>query len=352
MGLGVEIAINGIPQLDLTQVLQVEVYEHVGRPATYRLMYDVDILDGDFPLLVDSRLQPGSVVSISVPVGLSKECLIKGPVHGHHVQMIDGGAGSRLAVKGSDSSIVMDREVRTVQWKDVTVSHVVTQILSRYGFAAQVTSTQEQYLTNKHSLIQRDSDLRFVHRVARRQGFLFWLRCNPLGLETAHFAPPPVDGIPDTDLTINQTDSVLDSFDITWDVERPTQVVGQQLDLNTLTSMTGDTSSSSIQTLGSLSLSQIAGAIRNIHLSAPTDDAGSLQARGKSLLTEAGWFLKATCRLSLHQVSRPIRAHTLVTVSGAGSRYSGSYFVAGVRHVIDAAAHVMELTLLRNGWSA
>ena len=59
-----------------------------------------------------------------------------------------------------------------------------------------------------------------------------------------------------------------------------------------------------------------------------------------------------TCQASVHNVGIPVRAHTLVNLRGAGSRHSGKYFVAGVRHVIDAAAHTMEITLVRNGWLA
>jgi hypothetical protein len=39
-------------------------------------------------------------------------------------------------------------------------------------------------------------------------------------------------------------------------------------------------------------------------------------------------------------------------MAGAGSRYSGAYYVNGVKHIIDAAAHVMELELARNAWGA
>ncbi len=45
-----------------------------------------------------------------------------------------------------------------------------------------------------------------------------------------------------------------------------------------------------------------------------------------------------------------MRAHTVVEVNGAGTRHSGKYFVAGVRHTIDSESYLMELELLRNAW--
>ena len=43
-------------------------------------------------------------------------------------------------------------------------------------------------------------------------------------------------------------------------------------------------------------------------------------------------------------------AFDLLELDGAGSRHSGNYLVAGVRHTIDAGGHRMELELLRNAW--
>ena len=42
--------------------------------------------------------------------------------------------------------------------------------------------------------------------------------------------------------------------------------------------------------------------------------------------------------------------HTIVEVQGAGNRYSGKYYVTGVKHIIDASAYKMELELARNAW--
>ena len=87
-----------------------------------------------------------------------------------------------------------------------------------------------------------------------------------------------------------------------------------------------------------------------MHLFAPVDDAGDLQARGAGLLVEADWFIQATCQTSLESLGGLVRAHTVVEVRGAGSRHSGKYFVAAVRHTIDSTAHKMDVTLVRNGW--
>jgi hypothetical protein len=350
MGLGAAIAVNGTAEEDLAEAVLIEVSERSGEATSYRIDYNLDIRDGDLPLLVDGRLDPGSEFSILVPTESEVHCLVKGPVHGQQIRLKHGGAGSMLTVIGSDTSMVMDHETRTIQWDDVTDSDAVTSILANYGYTLDVEATSAGHFTDKHALIQRDSDLRFVNRLARRSGYLFWVTCDASGVETAHFKRPPLEGQPDTELIINLDSPTIESFDITWDVERPTSVIGLQLDLNSLSDIDGGVAVSPQTVLGDQGLQAITGDARSVHVLAPADDAGNLQARGNGLLTESDWFIRATCETTLHALGGLVRVHTLVNVRGAGSRYSGTYFVSAVRHLIDAAAHRMEVTLLRNGW--
>lgn len=350
MGLGIAIAVNGQPDAELAQATTVQVHERMGAATAYRLRYDVDIGGGDLPLLVDSRLGPGSELSVLVPVEGATHCLVKGPVRGQEIHLAHGGEGSWVSVIGSDTTVVMDRETRSTVWADVTDSDAVTSILSSYGYTPDVASTSAGHYEDKHVLIQRDSDLRFVRRLARRYGCLFWVTCDGLGIETAHFQRPPLDGSAAAELVINLDSHVLETLDIHWDVERPTSVAGGQLDLNSGQALDGAVSSTPQTILGAQSLAAITGDTRSVNLLAPADDVGDLQARGEGLLIESDWFIRASCGTTLHELGALVRAHTVVELRGAGSRHSGRYFVAGVLHEIDATAHRMNLTLVRNGW--
>ena len=350
MGLEIAIAVDGQADEELAQATEVEVYECMGEATTYRLRYDLDISEGDLPLLVDGRLDPGSELSVLVPLSDTTHCLVKGPVHGQQIHLQHGGPGSWLDVLGSDTSVAMDRETRTAIWADVTDGDAVSSILANYGYTPDVETTSAGHYEDKHALVQRDSDLRFVRRLARRNGFLFWVTCDAQGVETAHFTRPPLDGQAEAELVINLASPSIQVLDIAWDVERPTAVVGAQLDLNTKETLDGDVAVTPQTILGQQSLQTITGDTRSVHLLAPVDDAGDLQARGEGVLIESDWFIRATCRTSLDTLGELVRAHTVVEVQGAGSRHSGNYFVAAVRHTIDAATHKMDLTLIRNGW--
>jgi phage protein D len=352
MGLGIAIAVGGSPDQELAGAVWVEVHERMGEMTTYRIRYDIDISEGDLPMLVDGRTDAGSELAVIAPVDGKNNYLVKGPVTGQQIHLEHGGAGSFVEVSGSDTSIAMDRETKTTLWSDVTDSDAVTAIVAQYGYVPDVDSTDAGHYETRHTMVQRDTDLQFVRRLARRNGFIFWITCDGLGIETAHFKRPPVDGGAEGELIINLESNTLSTLDINWDSERPTSVVAAQLDLNDKSDIDGDVSKSPLRSLGEKALDEIATETRSIHIAAAVDGAGDLQSRGEGALIEAGWFIRATCQTTIFALKTLVRAHTVINLRGAGSRFSGKYFVSGVRHTIDAAEHRMDVELIRNGWGA
>lgn len=350
MGLGIAIEVGGSSDAELAGATWVEVTEQMGETTTYRIRYDFDVADGDFPLLADSRTDPGSELTIVELAGSTNHCLVKGPVTAQRIHLAHGGTGSWVEVHGADNSIRMDRESKAAIWSDISDSDAVNSILSSYGFTPDITPTDAQHMETKHTLIQRDTDLQFVHRQARRNGFLFWITCDAGGNETAHFRRPQLDGNDGPDLLVNQENNNLQWFDLDWNVETPTSAVAADVDLNDASDLDGSVSESPLDSLGSQSLAEIVTDIRSLHLAVPSDTAGDLQSRSSGALIEAGWFIRGRCQTTLTALQNLVRAGTVVNVSGLGSRHSGKYFVASVRHTIDQSEHRMDIELVRNAW--
>lgn len=345
------VKVKGKVDQEIGNTESTEVTERAGQATTYRFKYEVDISKGDLPLLVDQRFDPGSELSVLVPVKNSIHCLVKGPVHGQQIHLAHGGAGSWLEVRGSDTSVVMDRETRSKVWSNVKDSDVVQAILSNYGYVPDVQATPAGHYEKKHTLIQRESDLGFIRRLARRNGCHFWISCNELGVETAHFKRPRLEAQPVAELVINLAKNSLNTLGIEWDVEQPTSIAGRQLDLNGKTNLDVTVAQTPQPILGDQGLQAITGDTRSVHLSAPADDAGDLQARGEAALIEADWFIRANCQTTLEELGVLVRPHNVVEIKGAGSRHSGKYYVTAVHHVITSVAHRMEMELIRNGWN-
>lgn len=352
MGLGIAIAVGGSPDEEVSDAVWVEVHERMGEMTTYRIRYGFDIVEGDFPALIDPRLDAGSELAVIAPLDDKNHYLVKGPVIAQQIHFEHGGGGSYLEVQGSDTLVAMDREIKSESWQDLTDSDVVSAILSQYGYTPDVATTDAGHFETKHSLVQCDSDLRFVRRLARRNGFLFWISCDENGVETAHFKRPVLDGEPMVNIDINLGTNHIGALDISWDVERPTSVVAAQLNLNDKSTIDGNLAQSPLLPLGTDGLDVITGDVRSLHFVAPVDDAGDLQARSAGALIEAGWFIRAQCETSMNALGAIVRAHTLVNLRGIGTRHSGKYYVAAVRHVIDPSAHKMEIELIRNGWGS
>ncbi len=354
MGLGISIRLDGAPNDTLASAASVEVTERVALPTSYRIGYALDTVDGDFPLLTEDAFSPGSEISILVPTSDgATNCLVKGPAYGQEIHFEHGGSGSLLTVIGSDSLIKLDREDKVVQWSDVTDSDAVTAILGQYELAPDTDTTSAGHLEMKHTLIQRETDLAFIRRLARRNGYCFWVTCDDLGIETAHFRRPDLGGDGEVDLIINLNDPKpnVTCLDLSWDIERPTSATGSELDLTDKSDISGDVDRSPLAALGGTTLADIATDARVVHVRAPVDDAGDLQSRSEAALIDASFFLRAKGTTTLSSLGKVIRAHTLVNLRGVGARHSGVWFCNAVRHTIDASEHKMEFELMRNGWA-
>lgn len=353
MSQGFDILPNAVPDPTLPVPGKVEVVEAVGAWTTYRLSYGLNIQDGDLPLLNDARLGPESELAVRVPNGDAVEILVNGPVIEQRIDLVTGGEGSFVHVGGADKTVAMARESRIKVWPTTTDAAALLEILGTHALTPDVSlPTSVAHDETRNALTQREPDLAFVRRIARRNGCWFWLSYDPLlGLATAHIKRPPVDGTPAATLVLNGEGRNLETASIAWNTERATSVASTTLDVRTLEDMNGDVERSPLTGLASLALSEIAPAVRRSRLSLPVDDAGDLIVRGEAALIESGWFVSATVTAKYSVLRKVLRAHTLVELGGVGSRHSGKYLVERVEHRIDADDHVMHARLIRNGWN-
>ncbi|MCP5060079.1 MAG: hypothetical protein GY937_25535 [bacterium] len=338
---------------EITGATVVEVTERLGEPTLFSLQYAVTPAGGDLTWLSDGRLSPGTTLSMRAPSPEGEVCLVKGPVTGQRIHLLHGGAGSTLEVLGADTSMTMDRETKTVAHLEVTDSDVASLVLTEYGLVPDVTSTDARYSETGRPLVQRETDLRLLQRLARRNGFVFWVDCDATsGIETGHFKRLDLGSSAAQELAINLDPANLEALDLRWDAERPTSTTAKALDAGTLEAADGSAASTPLTLLGDQGLQQITGDTRTMLLSAPTADAADLRARAEGALIEADLFVQGTGSTTVSALGGVLRAHTLVELAGAGRRHSGRYLVTRVRHTIDSTGHVMRFELARNAWGA
>jgi phage protein D len=351
MGLDVAILVGKTEDKELAAADQVEVVEQIGEPTTFRLRYPLSIQAGDFPLLRDGRLGPGSELTVVAPVKGVQHHLVAGQVYGQEIHMEHGGGSSWVEAIGGDLTMQMDREVKAKVWPPGTIRDVISGILAPYQVKPDVEQLTTKLSEADHLFVQRDTDLRVLRRLARRYGCWFWVSTDAMGINTGHFRRPQLTGSETGTLTIHLDGASLKKIDIEWDVERPTTAIASQLNLRTLAPIAGDVQKSPLPPLGGKAFASIA-KTRGVQIGAPVDDGGDLKARSEAALIDGGWFLRARGETSARALGAVLRTHTVVKLDGMGTRHSGKYVVEMVRHRIDAAAHVMQFTLARNAWEA
>lgn len=350
---GAELLPNGLPDPTLPQPRQIEVVEAVGASTSFSLAFDFHIEEGDLPLLTEPRLGPQAEIAVRVPDGDLAAVLVRGPITRQRIAVVTGGEGSSVEVMGADASLTLGREHKVKVWPSTTDAAAILEIVSGAGWIPEVMlPTTVVHTDMKNALVQRESDLHLVRRLARRNGCWFWLSYEPLtALPTAHVARPPAGDAPAVQFHLNGAERNIDQATIEWDAERVVSAQAEHRDVFGASDLDGSVDRSPLEGLADQALADIVTHPNSAQLSYPVDDAGDLVARSEAALIDDGWFVKVTLQARARVLKKVVRAHTVAELLGAGSRHSGRYLVSRVAHRIDDAEHWMDVTLIRNGWN-
>jgi phage protein D len=350
---------NGAPAEEeiCTQMISLEVEESVDLPGAFQLHLPVSRSEeGDLTFVNDPRFGPHTNVGVIVTVeGKRPECNFDGFVLSNRLHLEKGTTSSTLEVWGQDASWLMNLEEKTREWVDMTDADVASAIFGDYGISPAPENSQDDspaHTEDGHTLMQRASDIQFLRTLARRNGKLVRVVCGErAGERTGFFARPKLDSTPAATLKLNHPEEWnVDALDLRWDVSGPTRVDARQA-LFTDDAEEGVAAAETetgLKPLGERSLSDFAGKLMAVLLTAPVDDAGELSFRARALLREAAWFVRCEGEVDVARLGIVLRAGTVVEVAEIGSVHSGKYFVWSVRHVINQDSHKMRFVFVRN----
>jgi phage protein D len=258
---------------------------------------------------------------------------------------------SRLDVGGMDTSVLMSLEEKIATWKDMSDSEIVQQIAASYGVEIQADPTSTVHQENDITIVQRASDIRFVQELAQRNGLEFYFETDKdTGNVVAYLRAPQLDGTPQPDLAIQFADtSNLRSFSAWVTGLRPLSVKMAQIDVKANSPNSAQVGDTQFPALGKNDLNTLVGGpldtlltpkdaqAQMLVLGTPSSDAGELQTMAQAVRDEAGWFITARGEINSEAYQNVLRPHRLVNVKGAGSTYSGKYYVTRVTHEMNVA---------------
>ncbi len=304
----------------------------------------------DFGLLTSGVIQPYNRVIIAVLAGVAPEVLIDGVISHHQLAPTDAG-GSRLTITGHALTVMLDLEEKNAKYENQPDFVIVSRLLLDYpllGLVPAVTPTTDVPLMIERIPRQRETDLRLIQRLAKKNGFVFYIEPLTFGVNTAYWGPENRLGIPQSALTIDMGASTnVRRLNFANDGLAPVAPEGSFVEPITKTSLP-------IPPLPALHVPPLAASIASPKRSVVLRDAANLNPL-QALLGALGAAKSAPPAVSGEgeldavRYGAVLRARRLVGVRGAGFSYDGNYFVNRVTHTITLGAYTQVFTISREG---
>ena len=309
----------------------------------------------EYGLLQSGVLDAPNRVIITAIYGGRPQALIDGVITDLQVVPSNEPGRSTLHVTGEDLSVRLGLEDRNESHPNQSDSPIVTQILARAGFTPRVTNTSDTPTDRERTPTQQCDDLRYVRRLAQRNGFVFYVGpADVPGAVIAYWGPENRQGAPQPALRMNMGPYTNVDAPINFHYNSLGPVEPEITVINPLTKqpLRIPLPSSPLTALAA----RPAGALRrtksraaaNLSLSQALQQATAGAAESSSALEAAG-------EVDAARYGQALRARRLVDVCGAGQSYDGTYYVKQVIHDIrryPRAEYKMRFTLVREGRGA
>ena len=305
----------------------------------------------DYGLLRDGILDPPNRVTIMVIIGVLPNVLINGVITKHQLIPSYQPGQSQLRVTGEDTGLELDFEEKSVTYRNMSDSAIVTRIVGSYGMLPDVASTTEVPPEVERITTQQDTDLEFVRKLAERNGFVFYVEPTAVpGRSRAYWGPEERSGMPQPALTYNMgADSNVDYINPGFsalDPVTPRVAITEPL--------TRQSISIPVPTGFLPSLSGRSPAPLRTTVSRDTANLNLIQGMLRALMAarQAGDAVTASAELDAVRYGRALRARRPVDLRGVGNSYNGTWYVKQVTHRIRRGEYKQSFELRREGLGA
>jgi phage protein D len=276
-----------------------------------------------------------------------------------------------LEIWGMDGSVLMDRKEKLFAWPNAKDSTIAAQIFNRYGFASLpedpkfIEDTQVIHEEEVSTILQRETDMQFLKRLALRNGF----ECYVEGT-TGYFRKPQVGANPQPVLAVHFGEETnVNRLSIEVNALTPANVTMFQVDLTSKGAPQAagtngqqpadQTSAGVLQAEATTSQQPALGATRSfvpagivqgqMYVSMNvTTGYREMVALCQGLFHEAEWFVTAEGEIAGNQYGHVLKPRGTVTIKGVGETYSGIYYVTHVTHTFTSSGYTQSFRAKRN----
>lgn len=336
----------------LSYALQsAEVTNDAASGDGFQLTFTLGKEVADYGLLLSGVLNPFNRVVVGVLMGAAPEVLIDGIITHHQVTPSNEPGRSTLTVTGKDVSLMLDLEEKNEQYPNQTDQIIVTQLLAayaQYGLVPQPAPTTDIPIELERIPRQHETDLKFIQRLAQKNGFVFYVEPVTFGVNNAYWGPESRASLPQPALSTNMGHYTnVKSLNFSNDAHAPVGTKGTFVEPITKTAIP-------IPPLPSLKVPPLASspnAPRRTQLMRDTanQNASSAAVAAVAAATNAPDSVTGQGELDAVRYGYVLRARKLVGVRGAGLNYDGLYYVRRVSHRIARGTYTQSFTLSREG---
>lgn len=339
----------------LDAVQEVEVDMTVDAASSFRLRIGItQDENGGWPLLDEDPFPPLAAVGIRIQVGSSlPEAVLNGYVAAQNVVYADEPGASTLEVSGMDATLLMNLEEKVRQWPAMSDSAIAAAIWAEYEVTPMGGTTSPVLSDPEGTTIQRGTDIRFLRRLAQRNGFECYVQPEGLtGLDIGYFQAPALEGSPQAVLTVATGEETnVSGFTVRYEMTRPTSAKVLSLDARTKQQQSAEVSSAAARalgrtaTLGRLSPTPLVQAAETALVA-----SADLRTLAQAIVDRSSFVVVAEGEVGAG--TGILRPGGLVNIRGAGELYDGSYYLTRVRHRLTRTIYTQRIQAWRNAVEA
>lgn len=336
----------------MSALTKVEVTNDAANGDGFQLTLTLTKTPGlDYGLLTGGQFKPFNRVIIGVIMGVLPEVLIDGVITHHQLAPSAQPGASTLTVTGKDVSTMLDLKEKDDRYDNQPDFVIVTRLIAQYaqyGLIPAVTPTTDVPLMVQRIPRQHETDLKFIQRLAQRNGFVFYIEPVTVGVNKAYFGVENRLGVPQPALSMNMGAlSNLNTLSFAQDALAPTGTEGSFVEPITRTTLP-------IPPLPSLKIpplatSPVSAQRTTIQRETANQNPGQAATTAVAAVTNAPDAVTGTGELDTVRYGHILRARQLVGVRGAGFSYNGLYYVRRVTHNIERGKYTQSFTLSREG---
>ena len=353
-GVEATIKINDEDALDmLGALIEMEIEEDHRMASVARLKLSMTLTNGSWRFLDDpDRVKLWNTLSVSTVLADTETELFKGYITQIRPHLVVDRSDCCLEIIGMDATSMMGLEEKIKDWPDQTDSDIARAIFQEYGLASDVEDVEITHEEVASTIVQRESDISFLKRLARRNGFECYVRGD-----TGYFRSPALDEEPQPVLAAHfGADTNLLTFHARMNALSPAEVVMHQIDAVGKEVVSVTSASGEQRQLGAeAAIDSVSPSGRQARLfvrHAIATSQAEMERLTRALYNESEWLIEARGEVHTLRYGAALRTRGLVPIKGVGEAFSGLYYVTNVRHKFSGGGYAQHFAARRNAAAA